>query len=208
MRRAAAAAIACVLLAAGCGPRRVSGPGANGPTLVVVLADPQTTQVGVVSVESPKGTVELSTARAATTVRAGRAPTRVQPLADDVYARLFAETVSSLPLAPLSFTLYFRLDSNELTEESRVMLPGVLKAVAMYPAPEVAVVGHTDTSGDAKANYTLGLERATTVRTLLTGVGVDPALIEVSSHGESDLLVPTPDETYEPRNRRVEISVR
>jgi outer membrane protein OmpA-like peptidoglycan-associated protein len=32
--------------------------------------------------------------------------------------------------------------------------------------------------------------------------------VEVTSHGEADLLVPTADETFEPRNRRVEISVR
>jgi outer membrane protein OmpA-like peptidoglycan-associated protein len=33
-------------------------------------------------------------------------------------------------------------------------------------------------------------------------------MIEVASHGEGDLLVHTPDETPEPRNRRVDISVR
>jgi outer membrane protein OmpA-like peptidoglycan-associated protein len=33
-------------------------------------------------------------------------------------------------------------------------------------------------------------------------------MIEVASHGEADLLVHTPDETPEPRNRRVDITVR
>jgi outer membrane protein OmpA-like peptidoglycan-associated protein len=33
-------------------------------------------------------------------------------------------------------------------------------------------------------------------------------MIEVRSHGERDLLVQTPDGAREPRNRRVEISVR
>ena len=38
--------------------------------------------------------------------------------------------------------------------------------------------------------------------------GLDASLMVVTSHGEADLLVPTPDETPEPRNRRVEIAVR
>ena len=38
--------------------------------------------------------------------------------------------------------------------------------------------------------------------------GADPRLIEMSSHGENNPLVPTADNIHEPRNRRVEISVR
>jgi outer membrane protein OmpA-like peptidoglycan-associated protein len=46
------------------------------------------------------------------------------------------------------------------------------------------------------------------VRKLLVDAGLDPARIEVSSLGESDLLVSTKDEAPEPRNRRVDITVR
>jgi outer membrane protein OmpA-like peptidoglycan-associated protein len=111
-------------------------------------------------------------------------------------------------MAPEAFTLYFRLESDELTDESRALLPGVLKAVAGRPAPEVGVVGHTDTTGDSKSNYALGLDRANRVRTLLIGAGVSEPLIDVSSLGESDLRIRTADNVLEPRNRRVEISVR
>jgi outer membrane protein OmpA-like peptidoglycan-associated protein len=62
--------------------------------------------------------------------------------------------------------------------------------------------------GDAKRNYDLGLKRAMSVRTLLLSAGLDPSLVDVASHGEADLLIPTPDETVEPRNRRVEITIR
>jgi outer membrane protein OmpA-like peptidoglycan-associated protein len=37
---------------------------------------------------------------------------------------------------------------------------------------------------------------------------VDASLIDVSSHGEMDLRIPTADDVLEPRNRRVEITVR
>jgi outer membrane protein OmpA-like peptidoglycan-associated protein len=46
------------------------------------------------------------------------------------------------------------------------------------------------------------------VRTLLIGAGVEASLIDVSSLGESDLRIKTADNVLEPRNRRVEISVR
>jgi len=191
-----------------CGPRHVSAPGPDGPALVVLVADPDTKDVGRATVSGGGGSVELASDRAATTVAAGQPPVPVRSLPEDAVDRLFGDVVSSLPLPPQSFTLYFRFESNELTDESRVLVPGVLKAIAMRPSPDVAVVGHTDTMGDAKANIVLGLQRANTVRALLLGVGVDAELIDVSSHGEAEPLIKTADETYEPRNRRVDISVR
>ena len=57
-------------------------------------------------------------------------------------------------------------------------------------------------------NFELGLRRANAIRSRLVDAGVDPSLIEVTSHGEADLLVQTADEVPESRNRRVEIAVR
>jgi outer membrane protein OmpA-like peptidoglycan-associated protein len=74
--------------------------------------------------------------------------------------------------------------------------------------PEIAVVGHTDTMGTAGSNIELGLRRANAIRSVLIDAGVDAALIEATSHGEADLLVKTADEVPEPRNRRVDITVR
>jgi outer membrane protein OmpA-like peptidoglycan-associated protein len=84
----------------------------------------------------------------------------------------------------------------------------VLCAVAGRKVPEVTVIGHTDTTGPAANNYRLGLDRAQTVKTLLIRAGLDANLVEVESHGEADLLQKTPDSTAEPRNRRVEITIR
>ena len=114
----------------------------------------------------------------------------------------------ALPPAPRHFTLYFQFESDELTDESRVVVPEILKTVRERAVPDVAVVGHTDTTGTSRANFELGLKRATTVRNLLVKAGLDASSIEVTSHGEADLLIQTPDETPEPRNRRVEIAVR
>ena len=70
------------------------------------------------------------------------------------------------------------------------------------------MIGHTDTTGAPASNFELGLKRAATVRNILVEAGLDPAFIELISHGEEELLVPTADDVAEPRNRRVEIAVR
>jgi outer membrane protein OmpA-like peptidoglycan-associated protein len=200
--------VVATIAAPACAPRRVNR-GVAGPSTVVLLAEPDGT-VGraVVSSTAGTGTVELVVDRAATTVTGSRAPAPAALLDASAIEQQFGATLAALPMAPEAFTLYFRLESDELTDESRALLPGVLKAVAGRPAPEVGVAGHTDTTGDPKTNHGLGMERATRVRTLLIGAGVDAPLIDVSSLGESDLRVPTADNILEPRNRRVEISVR
>lgn len=38
--------------------------------------------------------------------------------------------------------------------------------------------------------------------------GIERTVIDVTSHGEADLLVKTADEVPDPRNRRVEITIR
>jgi peptidoglycan-associated lipoprotein len=192
---------------AACAPRR-AGTTAD-PSTVILLADPDGA-VGraVVSSAAGAGTVDLSADRAATTVVGRQAPSPAATLDAAAIAKQFGQTLAGLPMAPEAFTLYFRLESDELTDDSRALLPGVLKAVAGRPAPEVGVVGHTDTTGEAGANFTLGLDRANRVRTLLIGAGVDASLVDVSSLGEWDLRIATADNVLEPRNRRVEISVR
>ena len=87
-------------------------------------------------------------------------------------------------------------------------LPDVLQAVKSDPVPEVVVIGHTDTTGTPQSNAELGLRRANAVRTLLVQVGLNESAIDVRSHGEAELLVPTADGVFEPKNRRVEITVR
>jgi len=72
----------------------------------------------------------------------------------------------------------------------------------------VSVVGHADTEGSRKMNQQLGMDRAMEIKNLLLSQGIDPSIIEVTSHGEGNPLVKTPDGVAEPRNRRVEVILR
>jgi len=207
MRRAVIAGLVIASTMVACGPRRVSGP-SRGSELVVLLPDPDGGGSGRAVVTSASAAVDLASSRDATQVIAHRPPTPAAPLDDARIQQLFGDALATLPPAPKSFNLYFLFDSDELTTETRALLPEILRVVKERPVPDVVAIGHTDTTGTAPSNYQLGLRRATRVRDLLVAAGLDAALISITSAGEGEPLIATPDETPEPRNRRVEIAVR
>jgi outer membrane protein OmpA-like peptidoglycan-associated protein len=196
-------------LGAACGPKHpdLSTPSGSGRALVVLLPDADGS-VGRANVSNRSGSADLAAARDATQVTANKAPGRVSTLSGQDVNQIFGDALSALPPAPKHFVLYFRFESDELTDESRALVSDIQKAVKERASPDIIVVGHTDTMGTPLANFDLGLKRATSVRHLLTEAGLDPSTIDVTSLGEADLLIKTPDETPEPRNRRVEIAVR
>ena len=196
-------------LGASCASRRPaqSTPGPPKPTLVVLLPDPDGT-TGRARVSNEFGAVDLNAERHSTIVMPDGRPAPVRVMEQSEVERIFAAALAALPPAPRHFTLRFRFESDELTEESRAIMPEILSAVQSFPFPEVAVVGHTDTMGSADANVALGLKRATSVQRLLVTAGLDAKIVEIRSHGEVDQAVKTGNNTPEPRNRRVEIVVR
>jgi outer membrane protein OmpA-like peptidoglycan-associated protein len=176
--------------------------------LIVLLPDAESGVVGRAAVSNLKGATDLAAARESTRVSVDQAPMPAKVMSEADVQRVFGDALSALPPPPRHFTLYFRFQSDELTDESSVLVPQILKAVKDLPSADVIVVGHTDTTGTSASNFELGLKRAKTLRKILVGAGLDVSSIDVISHGESDLLVKTADDVFEPRNRRVEITVR
>lgn len=212
VRRSALFVTIAVVLAAGCAKKRVPPPAAPPPplppALVVLLPDPETGTTGRIHVSNGLGAVELSTSRTAIRVTGDARPGAITTMSEAEVTRVFGAALAALPPAPRHFTLQFRFESDTLTTESTALVPDILKAVKALPVPEVVVIGHTDTMGERQANLALGLKRANSVRDILATAGLALSTIEVASHGEADLLVKTRDNTPEPRNRRVEITVR
>jgi len=182
-------------------------PERPGQDLVVLLPD-EGGGVGAATVGNLSGRVELDRAREATTVAGGRAPDAPVVLTASDVDRIFGPALDVQPPAPRRFILYFRFESEELTDGSLALLQEVLRVAREFPLPHVTVVGHTDTTGAAALNVQLGQRRADTVRALLIDTGLDPSSIDATSHGESAPIVPTGDNVVEPMNRRVEVTVR
>lgn len=121
---------------------------------------------------------------------------------------MFGEAVAALPAAPYHAKLYFLLDKDELTPESKIKAKAVFDEIAGRQAAEINIVGHTDTAASYSYNEKLSYSRAIKVRDALIALGIPANIISTSGQGEYQLLVDTPDNTPEPKNRRVEIDVR
>ena len=196
MMRRTIPALASMVLLAGC-PRQA---------LFVVLPNAEGGGVGAITVEDGKTATILDQPYATAESRAGS----TAPTAEDQgsISVIFRRAIAAQPILPHHFRLYFILGSPELTPESKIAYRAVFDDTKQRPVYEIEVIGFTDTLGDLTYNQALSLRRAAAIRDTLVRDGLDRQAISIAGRGEHDLLVPTADQTPEPRNRRVEITVR
>ena len=126
----------------------------------------------------------------------------------DEVSKVFGAALSAQPARPVSLTLYFDEGTTTLSPESKAVVDRMFSEIATRPAAEITVIGHTDSVGNDAYNDKLSLERAERVRQMLIGLGVPAQNITAAGRGKRDMVVPTAENVSEPRNRRVEISVR
>ena len=201
------ALVACALVAA-CAtppPPPPAPPPAPKPASYAVLLESPDGSVGAITIRGEKGTVVLDRARYGADLDGAGTPYAVD---DSRLKRDFGQAIAARPLLPVSFQLYFEFGDARLTAESQAMIPRIIETVRSRPAADVSIIGHTDTVGDIDVNEKLGMERAQSIAKLIVAAGLKALDLTVISHGERDLLVKTPDNTPEPKNRRVEITVR
>ena len=158
-------------------------------------------------IKSARGNAMLDRPYAAANV-GGKGSITLKDSSDKEVSKRYSELLAAIPARPVSWQVYFVKGSDELTPESSAVLDQVKAELTRRPAPEISVIGHTDSVHTMQANDALSLKRAEVVKNVLVRAGFDAQKIEVSGRGERELLIPTPDEVDEPRNRRVEISVR
>ena len=115
----------------------------------------------------------------------------------------------SQPPAPkpaISLSVQFATGSAELTPQAVQMLDNLGKALndQALAGYQFRIEGHTDTVGTRQYNKALSDRRAAAVVDYLANnFRVDRGRVQAVGMGEDDLLITTPDQTSEPRNRRV-----
>jgi peptidoglycan-associated lipoprotein len=196
------AAVVLVGVLAGCGSP--SKPPPRQFDYVVLLPNADGT-VGKVLIKGSKGAQTLDIAQNGASLAGDAAAFAVSTAQ---LQTAFGPAMAARPELPEHFYLYFESGGSNLTPESLALVVTILERAQARISADVSVIGHTDTTGKAEANASLALRRATSIATLLRERGLQPATLTIESHGESNLLVATPDETPEPRNRRVEITIR
>ncbi len=200
-----AAGIAVLAACSGCAsaPKRPPAPS----DVVVLLPDDQG-KTGAVIVSGTGGRQVLSKPWEAVNVPAGGPPGEPYTLADNAARAAVAPAIAALPQPPLRFTLFFQNNTSELVPESLARIREMARAIRERAPVEIGLDGHTDTVGSREHNEALSLKRARTAASLLAAEGLDPSLFDIVPHGKEELLVPTGDGIPEPRNRRVEVTVR
>jgi outer membrane protein OmpA-like peptidoglycan-associated protein len=183
----------------------VLGGCASSQDLVVLLPD-KDGKVGKVLVKNPKGETVLDSAYAAARTSGGGVQRNTASQSE--VKEVFGRTLTAMPPRPISFTLYFESGTDEFTEQSRQEVKRVIAEMARRPAPEITVIGHTDQVGPDQTNDALSLQRAERVKSILVDMGIAPERILTAGRGRREPLVRTAEGAAEPRNRRVEISVR
>lgn len=176
--------------------------------IFVLLPDPDGT-VGKIAVTNQGGTQILDKPGYATEVKdVSTLPAPPRPMDEKEIARLFGAALRAQPAPPVTYILYFKTGTADLTEESAQTLPEIFAAIAERNSTDISVVGHSDTVGAKQKNQEISYNRAQRVKDLLVSMGLDPRSVSTESHGEENLLIKTADEVAEPRNRRVEVTVR
>ncbi len=162
---------------------------------------------GAISVEEAGTSTLLDRPYGAAVMLRGQKAAEVAVGASQVQT-IFHRAFSARPLLPSRFVLSFPLGGVDPLPEAAAEYRKVLDDIKRRSVYQVEVIGYTDTVADAPFNEKLGLQRADRIRRNLIRDGVGAAAIFVASRGKTDLLVPTPDQVAEERNRRVEITVR
>ena len=182
----------------------LSGCASKPVSYVVLLESPDGT-TGKVVVKGKKGEQMIDKAHYAAPMD-GSTPSA--PVDEAKFTRDFHDAMAARPAMPEHFLLYFESGGTKLTPESVAALDKIIDTASKRPAVDMSVIGHTDTPGKAELNEALALKRAASVADQLKQKGLKVQALSVESHGERNLLVQTPDDTPEPRNRRVEVSIR
>ena len=171
---------------------------------VTLLPGEAGANVGAVAVFDPKTGAEVGSLTAENTQAAFGGKFAAKPADPKLYAAL----TDALPPPPAKFTLYFLEGTTKLTPESEPELKKVFAEIARRPGAEVQITGHTDTVGKEGDNDMLSLKRARDIREALIGQGLNPTISRAVGRGQRELLVATGPGVNEPKNRRVEITVR
>jgi len=101
----------------------------------------------------------------------------------------------------------FESGSARLTEESAETLDALATVLRANPTVQIALEGHTDSTGNAAANQVLSAARATAIQDGLVQAGVPRERITAAGYGPHRPVASNDTEDGRARNRRTEVVV-
>jgi general secretion pathway protein A len=147
---------------------------------------------------------ESEASAGATTASAGEASVSISAVDEEDGA--LGTAVDELSL-PEKLIIYFKIDSNELDDNTLRELGKLAGAFKQKPHFPIRVTGYTDAAGNLHYNFKVSEFRANIVKTFLVGKGIDPQRIVARGLGPANPIAS--NETLAGRriNRRVEVEL-
>lgn len=109
----------------------------------------------------------------------------------------------------LSYELMFDVNSDVLKGSDWPILSAVANLLKQDPSLKFRVIGHTDSTGDAKKNKDLSLRRAEAVRKKIVELsGADAGRVQIEGMGPDQPLQDNGTPAGRAVNRRVEIAIQ
>ena len=103
--------------------------------------------------------------------------------------------------------IQFEPNSSKVDGKYFDFLARIKDALMLYPNRKVNIEGHTDSSGDAKTNRKLSLQRAEAVRKFLTAAGMSAERIRALGFGEAKPIASNMYKKGRAMNRRIDIVI-
>jgi outer membrane protein OmpA-like peptidoglycan-associated protein len=108
----------------------------------------------------------------------------------------------------LTDTINFETDRSIIQADSFALLDEIVQVVNAHPELiKIRIEGHTDSTGDARANIALSKHRATVVRAYLIDHGVDARRLIAEGFGAENPIASNDDDDGRAKNRRVVFTV-
>jgi len=101
----------------------------------------------------------------------------------------------------------FQTGKYALSQDAQLKLAKLSGIIQAHPGLNLAIEGHTDTTGAADFNMKLSQQRADTVREFLIAQGLSPDTITAKGMGEDNPVADNSTAAGRKQNRRVEIIV-
>ena len=160
-------------------------------------------------VSTDKGSVKLDKVGSFVDLSAkDKAPSKIKEMSKEEIKKRFEDVIVSVPPKPLSYMLYFKSNSLELTEKSKRLLDIVLQSIKDRSPCMVDIIGHTDTIDSNEKNIKVSLQRAKYISSMIKKMNIKVVSLSAKGYGEEDLLVKTADNVEEQKNRAVEIFIK
>ncbi len=180
-----------------------SSPDDQHATVPSMAAPTAANETRTAPVPASETMAKASSAAPSVPVAALPAPAALPPEDPEPQGGVLPEDV---PL-PRKLIIYFKVDSNDLPDETLQELDQLVEALKQRPSIPVRITGYTDAVGNLNYNFKVSEFRANIVKSFLVGRGLDPQRIESRGLGPAHPIATNDTPDGRRLNRRVEIEL-